>query len=198
MDINLDQEVAKVEQEYIAANKQFTALDVGNELKTRGINVRQRQVSQIVRQHFTDGDIYERTGYTRTLIPVNNSQTQAFLYFNIDQDPEEYTATDQQPVPWDPNKPISGTSDKTSDSIDDSVTQDDATDDSPAQTTDNAQTQATQNIASVTGQYVASRRSRVMHSPGCMYASRIKPLNRVSFDANDATAQKYRACMREQ
>jgi len=102
--MELEHEVEKIEIGFIKAKKQFTALDIGNELKKRGINVRQRQVSPIVRQHFSECDIYEDAKYTREIIPVKNGSCQAYLYFNIDQDTSEYTDRDQEPLPWDPNK----------------------------------------------------------------------------------------------
>ena len=68
----LDEKVQEVEKEFIAARQPYTALDVGNELKRRGVNARQRDVSPIVRQHFKDSDIYTDGSYTRTLIDVDD------------------------------------------------------------------------------------------------------------------------------
>jgi len=171
----LEGEIAAVLKDYVAAKKQFTAVDVGNELKAKGINARQRDVSPIVRQQFESGDVFTNTGFTRTMVPVKGGNYEAFLYTHIDCDPSQYTTTNLDTLPFDPNKPMF------SDSIDDVV--------SGA----NTQTSATQTTGQ--GTYVASRRSKVMHSPNCMYAGRIKQDNLVTLDA--ATQQNYRLCRLE-
>jgi len=104
--MELENEVAKVEREFMQENKMFTALDVGNELKKRGVNARQRFVSPIVREHFDESVLYSAHDYTRTLIPVREGRESAYLYFNQNDDPEQYAATNQRVLPWKPNKPV--------------------------------------------------------------------------------------------
>jgi hypothetical protein len=185
----LEQEVGNVLKEYVAAKKQFTAVDVGNELKKKGINVRQREVSPLVRQLFSNGDVFENTGYTRTMIDVKGGNEQSFLYFSIDTDPTGYTQTNQEILKYDPNKPMFADTQK-------SGTVDDKVDGTLGTTKPQAPAAATQGsgLNAVIGQYVASVRSKVMHGPNCMYSQRIKPENKVSFDANDPKVQDYRAC----
>ena len=104
--MELEDEVERVERQFITAGKQFTALDVGNELKRRGINVRQRQVSPIVRQHYNETGIYEDADYIRQMIPVKNGECQAFLYSHVFDDPDRYTNRDQDPLPYVPKDNI--------------------------------------------------------------------------------------------
>jgi len=106
MNTRLEQEIQQVEEEFVSKGWPFTALDIGNELKNRGINVRQRQVSPVVRQHFHNSDTYREAGYTRTLIPVKGDTDQAFLYHPVGNDSSSYRGTNQDTVPFDPNKPM--------------------------------------------------------------------------------------------
>jgi hypothetical protein len=194
MNQELEQEVIAVEQQYMSEQKPFTALDIGNALKEKGINVRQRDVSPVVRDHFTNSDMYVNAGYTRTLIPVKDGIVQAFLYFHIDNTPDDYTDTNQDPLPWDPNKPI--VSDNTIDDTVDSNTSnadphDDATDDQGDDSSSTTQQITLQN----NGGYVGSKRSTIFHSPDCMYADRITQANLKTFDdLAEAVAANYRAC----
>lgn len=105
--MELEKEIEKVEQEFIMARKQFTALDVGNELKRRGVAVRQRRVSPVVREHFNGTDLYAEAEYLKQLIPVKDGAHAAFLYFPVESDPDEYTATNQDALPYRPNYGIS-------------------------------------------------------------------------------------------
>lgn len=68
----------------------FTALDVSNEVKLRLDGVRHREISPIVRELYDDGALGE--SYTRTLIDVQagSKTVQAFLYYDEDDDPEDY------------------------------------------------------------------------------------------------------------
>jgi hypothetical protein len=101
--MDLENEVEKIEKEFVAASKQFTAMDVGNELKRRGFNVRQRQVSPVVREHFKDTELYAEAFYVRDLMPVADGK-EAFVYHRIDQDPVDYQGFEQEPLPWKPEK----------------------------------------------------------------------------------------------
>jgi hypothetical protein len=185
MSTQLDAEIETIEKQYIAEKKSFTALDIGNELKRKGINVRQREVSPVVREHFST-DIYNGSGYTKTFIPVNNGSQKAFLYFNIENKPEDYTDANQVALPWDPSKPMfpniqftdnQNTKNAQIKSLDDSVADDKAI-----------------SLDSLVG----SKNSSVYHASDCTYASRIKKENLVSFnDNNDALNQGYRKCIRD-
>ncbi|MBW3017457.1 hypothetical protein KY316_03715 [Candidatus Woesearchaeota archaeon] len=104
--MRLENEVRKVEAEFMREGKMFTALDVGNELKRRGVNARQRQVSPIVREHFDESVLYSSFGYTRMLIPVREGREAAYLYFNVNDEPMMYQDTEQRVLPWKPNKPM--------------------------------------------------------------------------------------------
>jgi hypothetical protein len=104
--MKLEDEVRKVERGFFGQRKMFTALDVGNELKKRGVNARQREVSPIVRAHFDESILYASHGYTRMLIPVREGREAAYLYFNANDDPMMYTDTEQKVLPWNPNKPL--------------------------------------------------------------------------------------------
>ena len=163
MNKRLNDEVKKVEQEYIDSGKQFTALDIGNELKKRGVNVRQRDVSPIVREHFENEEMYMDGDYVKEMIPVKDGNLDAFLYSRWDQDAENYTATNQDPLPWNPNKPMFDDKD---------------------------------DISIVVINYVASKRSKILHSPDCMYAVRIKSKNKVTFDDVVDATDNYRVCKR--
>ena len=173
MNEKLEKETEKVTTEFIAAKKLFTALDIGNELKKRGVNARQREISPIVRQQYNEGKVYANTGYARTMIPVKDGN--AFVYFPLDRDPSEYTEREQKPMPWDPSKPMF--------SIEAVVS-----------TADNTAV----DLNAVVQAYVGSKYSKVCHQPGCRYAARIKPENLTSFvDMNTALSASYRSCRRE-
>ncbi len=68
----------------------FTALDVSNEVKLRMDGVRHRDISPLVRELYDDGVLGDN--YTRTLIDVQagSKTVQAFLYYDEDDDPEDY------------------------------------------------------------------------------------------------------------
>ncbi len=157
----LEREIAAVEQEFIAEGRQFTALDVGNQLKGKGINVRQRDVSPIVRGHFSYQGLYEGTGYTRVMIPVKDGEYEALLYLPQDSNPMNYKDTNQETRPYDPNKPMF-----------------------PDQENQGPNITLVAIVAKTPGSsYVASRRSKVLHQPGCTYAGRIKPENLQGFNS---------------
>lgn len=190
-DQRLENEIKAIESKYIDKKKTFTAVDIGNELKRKDINARQRQVSPIVREHFK-GDLYNEAEYTRTLIPVKSGNAQTYLYFHIDNAPEDYTETDQIILPWDPTQPMfpnNGDNDsdgavKAASSLDDVVDSDEDSNN------------GNNNLG--LDDYIGSKNSKVYHSPDCMYVVRINNENIVSFsDVKDATKDGYRKCMRE-
>jgi hypothetical protein len=172
MDNRLDEEIGCIEADFICSGKIFTALDVGNELKKKGVNVRQRDVSPIVRKHFRESDIYSEHGYTRTLISVNGSKDQAFLYLHITDDHETYVERDQTALKFDSNKPMF---------LDDL-----------------AQNKAANPNSVCLDNFVGSINSDVYHTKECFYARRIKPENFVPFsDAIHASSMNYHKCRRE-
>jgi hypothetical protein len=184
-DERLEEEIEAIERQYIKDKTPFTSVDIGNALKRKGINVRQRQVSPIVRNHF-NSDIYNKSEYTRTLVPVKDGKTEAYLYFHIDNEPEDYSETSQDILPWDPNKQMfpdendSITTIKSNNNLD-VVVNDDT----------NNQVDAASNL----GDYVASKKSEVYHDKNCMYSSRINQENIVSFtDTKTAVSEGYRKC----
>lgn len=77
-------------QDLVDQGFMFTALDVSNEVKVRMDGVRHREISPIVRELFDDGALGD--SYTRTLIDVQagSKTVQAFLYYDEDDDPEDY------------------------------------------------------------------------------------------------------------
>jgi len=182
-DQKLECEVEAIENQYVVDKKSFTAVDIGNELKRKGINVRQREVSPIVREHFKGG-LYNGSGYTRTLIPVKDGSVKAYVYFHIDNEPKDYLEINQEILSWDPNKPMF--SDEGD--LDAGNGLDDLVDDSSLLI----------NSHSALDNYVASKKSEVYHHPDCMYAVRISKDNVVSFsDTKEAIKEGYRKCMRE-
>jgi len=194
MDNRLESEVREVEREFITWKKMFTAMDIGNALKQKGINVRQRQVSPIVREHF-HSKLYGNTGYTRTPIPVGDGGQEAFLYFHIDNSPTEYTGYDQEPIPWDPNKPMFSDEVQEVKSSDDSGSDDGKSvgsiDDLQQDSDSHSDNQGLDNL-------LASKHSKVYHSSTCMYAGRIRQENLVTFnDDASAVSASYRKCMAE-
>jgi len=192
MNQKLDEAVQEVEKRFIHENKSFTSLDVGNELKEQGVNVRQREVSPIVREHFK-GDLYDGTGFTRTLIPVRHGNESAFLYLHIDSDPNEYSTTNQETVPWDPNKPMF----PEDSAIAGKITPQQSVTPTAVQTTP-AATNTTPTTTATLDNIVASKNSGIYHYKDCMYASRIMQENLVTFqDATEAAKDNYRKCMRE-
>jgi len=190
MDARLENEIETIEKQYVADKKSFTTVDIGNELKRKGINARQREVSPIIRQHFKS-DIYNGTGYTRTLIPVKQGQGQAYLYFHIDNAPQEYTETEQDVLPWAPNKPVfsdGASGNKDSEGLDGVV----------ADNNLNRSNNGSGNLGSKIDSCVASKNSVIYHSNNCMYAGRIRQHNLLTFqDAGDAISDGYRKCMLE-
>jgi hypothetical protein len=103
MSQRLEREIEAVQMQFIRQGKQFTALDVGNELKANGVNARQKDISPIVRKHFHTLPMYVSSGYARVLVPVENG-AEAFLYTRVDQSPEDYTETNKRTLPWQPEK----------------------------------------------------------------------------------------------
>lgn len=194
---DLNEEVRKIEGEYISANRMFTAVDIGNELKSRGVNARQRDISPIVREHFSSTDMYADAGYTRTMVPVKDGSIGAYLYFNIKEDPQGYSATNQDALPYDPKKPMFQDDDK-------AVKSDAKTSDQPsdlgsivAQSAGPvAQSAGPQTVAPVL--YVGSKKKEVYHTLGCRYAKKIKLDNMMAFDSSLAAVEaEYRKCRAE-
>jgi hypothetical protein len=168
MNQRLEQEIKQIEHEYMEADKPFTALDIGNELKNRGVNVRQRDVSVAVRGHFNNSCLYQDSNYTRVMIPVKEGEAEAFLYLRVGTNPFAYTETNQDAVHYDPAKPMFS-------DISDVVDQ-----------------------ISVEVQFPANKRSKVVHSAGCVYSLKISQKNAVGFeDIVTAEANCYRKCRRE-
>ena len=136
--------------------------------------MRQRDVSPVVRRHFNSGDTYTSNSYTRTLIPVDNSEKSAFVYFHISDTPDSYLDRNQTPLEWDPAKEVFS---------DDAIT--------------NPVKKST-GVSMSLDLYIGSRNSDVFHVRGCMYADRIKPENLIHFtDVSDALNQSYHQCKKQ-
>lgn len=77
-------------EDFVEQGFMFTALDVSNEVKARLDNVRHREISPLVRELFDKGAL--GGAYTRTLIDVlaGGHTVQAYLYYDEDDDPEDY------------------------------------------------------------------------------------------------------------
>ena len=77
-------------EDFVDQGFMFTALDVSNEVKSRLDGVRHREISPLVRELFDDGALGD--AYTRTLIDVlaGGKTVQAYLYYDEDDDPEDY------------------------------------------------------------------------------------------------------------
>ncbi len=77
-------------EDFVDQGFMFTALDVSNEVKSRLDGVRHREISPLVRELFDDGALGD--AYARTLINVlaGGKTVQAYLYYDEDDDPEDY------------------------------------------------------------------------------------------------------------
>jgi len=73
----------------IQNNDMFTSVDVSNEIKTEGEWARNRDVAAYLRQ------LALPVMYSKTVIDVNNSQSQATLYYAIGADTDEYKGANQ-------------------------------------------------------------------------------------------------------
>ncbi len=96
--------VEEVVDDFMSELKLFTSLDVSNEVKLRGNNVRHREVAEIVRNLFNE--IMIKRDYNRRLITVNlgpDETTKAYLYFYKSLS-SDYTKTSQKAIHFQEDK----------------------------------------------------------------------------------------------
>ncbi|MCB9652563.1 MAG: hypothetical protein H6729_00330 [Deltaproteobacteria bacterium] len=94
---DIEAETANVIRGFVEEGHMFTALDVSNEVKNRLPGVRHREIAPIVRDLYASGafsDEYEQT-LIQVLLP-NGQTTEAFLYHDSADDPDDYAGNQRR------------------------------------------------------------------------------------------------------
>jgi hypothetical protein len=93
--MSFSSEVRAAVLEFAAAKKQFTSVDIANEVKKTGKWIRNREVAAELRNLFTTGDT-AFDGYDSGRIPVDSGSKTATLYLPCGSDPQDYKDRDQK------------------------------------------------------------------------------------------------------
>jgi len=83
--------------ELTSDEKMFTAFDVTVSLRNDGEHIEHKDVKQIVHEIYENQDM--DPAYDRTAITVPNTNVQAFLYYHITSDPDDYEPIKKNYIP---------------------------------------------------------------------------------------------------
>lgn len=92
--MSFSSEVKAAVQEFTAAKKQFTSVDIANEVKKTGKWIRNRDVAAELRALIGGDSVFD--GYDTCRIPVDAGSKTATLYLPCGSDPQDYKDRDQK------------------------------------------------------------------------------------------------------
>lgn len=101
--MNEDYRIENLIITWMVAGKPFTSLDVTNELKQQGMQIRNRVVARYLRDNFLMLSSGRGLPYNATLINVDSKadgMTMAYLYHHMDTPADSYMDRDQNPQSW--------------------------------------------------------------------------------------------------
>lgn len=116
MDSHHEEAVQTIVAGYLAQRRSFTSVDVCNEAKGQGYRVRNRVVSEWLRENFTKTAHKTGAQYNSTLVNVDSKAdgfTQAYLYHHFEVDADDYMDRDQNPQSFRRQTPVRQMSDMT-------------------------------------------------------------------------------------
>lgn len=101
---NAQNVIKETVEKFVYREKSFTSMDISQEIKKKGIWVRNIDVASWLRDNFSKNDIF--ADYSTTPTSVRNGSKVATQYHPTWADPDEYKETDQIPMTPDDVKSI--------------------------------------------------------------------------------------------
>jgi hypothetical protein len=92
----LDVTIKDTIKKFVEDEKMFTSVDISNDIKKRGIWVRNVEVTHWLKKNFSTNKLFDT--FTKSQISVCQNLNLAFLYHPIWSNPNDYKDRDQKPL----------------------------------------------------------------------------------------------------